>query len=159
MERPVRCELSVYSLALQSADALYAQTPLSLNQVSALASRFIASCPPTNPPLPAGFAALTLPDPASARPGSTTPIAFTPPSTLDRSAKLYGAFLSGQDALILPLSDDWKSVSIPDSLRGTVFLLVTTDENGVDDSKTVAGPALLEFPFYADSALQRLPVY
>lgn len=58
----------------------------------------------------------------------------------------------------MPLSDDGKSVSVPDTLRGTVYLLVTTDADGVDDSKTIAGPALLEFPFNADSGLQRLSV-
>ena len=47
----------------------------------------------------------------------------------------------------MPLDDGWKSVSIPDSLRGVVYLLVTTDAASVDDSKTIAGPALLEFPF------------
>ncbi|KAH9057503.1 ferritin-like domain-containing protein [Lactarius vividus] len=126
-------------------------TPLGVNQAFTIASSFIASCPPTNPTLPATrFAALTLPDPASARPGSTTPISFTLPSNIDRSTKLYGAFLSGQEALIVPLSDDGKSVGVPDTLRGTVYLLVTTDADGVDDSKTIAGPALLEFSFNAN---------
>lgn len=78
------------------------------------------------------------------------------PDNLDRSTKLYGAFLSGQEALIVPLSDDGKSVSVPDTLRGTTYLLVTTDPDGVEDSKTIAGPTLLEFSFDADSALQRL---
>jgi hypothetical protein len=64
--------------------------------------------------------------------------------------------LSGQEALIVPLSDDGKSVSVPDTLRGTVYLLVTTDADGVDDSKTIAGPTLLDFPFNADSELHRL---
>lgn len=132
-------------------------TPLGLSQAFTIASGFITSCPPTNPKLPASrFAALTLPDPASAWPGSTTPISFIAPGNLDRSTKLYGAFLSGQEALIVPLSDDSKSVSVPDTLRGTVYLLVTTDADGVDDSKTIAGPALLEFSFNANSGLQRL---
>lgn len=55
----------------------------------------------------------------------------------------------------MPLSDDGKSVSVPDTLRGTVYLLVTTDADGVDDSKTVAGPTMLEFSFNADSGLQQ----
>ncbi|KAH9172028.1 ferritin-like domain-containing protein [Lactarius sanguifluus] len=132
-------------------------TPLGLSQAFTIASGFITSCPPTNPKLPATrFAALTLPDPASAWPGSTTPISFIAPGNFDRSTKLYGAFLSGQEALIVPLSDDSKSVSVPDTLRGAVYLLVTTDADGVDDSKTIAGPALLEFSFHANSGLQRL---
>jgi len=131
-------------------------TPLGLSQAFTIASGFITSCPPTNPKLPASaFAALTLPDPASAWPGSTTPISFALPGNLDRSTKLYGAFLSGQEALIVPLSDDGKSVSVPDTLRGTAYLMVTTDADSVDDSKTIAGPTLLEFPFDADSTLRR----
>lgn len=55
----------------------------------------------------------------------------------------------------MPLSDDWKSVSIPGTLRGTVYLLITMDADGVDDSKTIAGPAMLEFSFNANSDLQR----
>ncbi|KAF8262818.1 ferritin-like domain-containing protein [Lactarius quietus] len=132
-------------------------TPLGLSQAFTIASSFITSCPPTNPKIPATlFSALTLPDPSSAWPGSTAQISFTLPSHIDSSTKLYGAFLSGQEALIVPLSDDGKSVGVPDTLRGTVYLLVTTDADGVDDSKTIAGPALLEFSFNADSGLERL---
>src|SRR6267154_839511 len=113
-----------------------------------MASSFITSCPPTNPSLPiTSYTQLTLPDPASARPGSTTSLQFTPPSSFDRSNPLYGAFMSGQEAFILPLSDGGKSISIPDNLRGVVFLLITTSADSVDDSKIIAGPALLEFPF------------
>jgi hypothetical protein len=131
------------------------QTPLDLNQAFTIASRFITSCPPTNPKLPVtAYAQLTLPDLASARPGSKTPLKFTAPGSLDRASKLYGAFLSGQEAIIVPLDDEWKSVSIPDSLRGVVYLLVTTDADSVDDSKTIAGPTLLEFPFNSNGALQ-----
>jgi hypothetical protein len=128
-----------------------------MNQAFTIASNFITSCPPTNPKLPAkAFAELTLPDPASAWPGSTTPLNFTAPGSFDSSTKLYGAFLNGQEALIVPLTDGGKSVSIPDSLRGVVYLLVTTDSGSVDDSKTIAGPALLEFSFNSNGVLQRL---
>lgn len=102
----------------------------------------------------ATYAQLTFPDPASARPGSTTQLKFTPPSSLSRASKLYGAFLSGQEAIIVPLDEGWKSVSIPDGLRGVVYLLVTTDADSVEDSKTIAGPALLEFPFNSSGDLQ-----
>jgi hypothetical protein len=129
-----------------------------MNQAFTITSKFITSCPSTNPKLPAtAFADLTLPDPASAFPGSATPLKFMTPGSFDPSTKLYGAFLSGQEALIVPLDDGGRSVSIPDSLRGVVYLLITTDANGVEDSKTIAGPALLEFSFNSNGVLQRLP--
>jgi len=131
-------------------------TPLDLSQAFTIVSSFITSCPPTNPNLPiTSYAQLMLPDPASARPGSTTSLQFTPPSSLDRSTPLYGTFMSGQEALILPLSDGGKSISIPGDLRGVVFLLITTSADSVDDSKIIAGPALLEFPFNSNGDLQK----
>jgi len=131
-------------------------TPLDLNQAFTVASSFIASCPHTNPKLPAtAYTQLTLPDTASAWPGSTTPLEFTTPGSLDRSTQLYGAFMSGQDAIIVPLDDGGKSVSIPDDLYGVVYLLITSDAGSVDDSKVIAGPALLEFPFNSNGVLQR----
>lgn len=87
-----------------------------------------------------------LPDLASVQPGSTTQVEFTTPNSFDRSTPLYGAFMSGQNALIVPLLDGGKSVSIPDDLRGVAYLFITIDGNGVDDSKIIAGPALLTFP-------------
>lgn len=129
-----------------------------MNQAFTIVSNFITSCPPTNPKLPAtAFAELTLPDPASAWPGSGTPLKFMTPGSFHPSTKLYGAFLSGQEALVVPLTDGGKSVNIPDTLRGVVYLLVTTDADGVDDSKTVAGPALLEFSYNSNGDLLRLP--
>ncbi|KAI0260678.1 ferritin-like domain-containing protein [Gloeopeniophorella convolvens] len=132
-------------------------TPLDPDQAFTLASSFITSCPSDNPKLPAtAFAALTLPDPASAMPGSTTPLHFALPDGFDRSTKLYGAFLSGQNAVVVPLGDD-LSVSIPGELRGVVYLLVTTDADGVADDKTIAGPALLEFSFNSNGDFEILP--
>jgi len=129
-------------------------TPLDLNQAFTIVSTFITSCPPTNPTLPAvAYAQLTLPEPSSVWPGSTTPLEFTESSSLDNSTPLYGAFMSGQEAVIVPLVG--KSVSIPNDLRGVVFLLITTDAGNLDDSKIIAGPALLEFPFDSDGKLQR----
>jgi hypothetical protein len=138
-----------------SPDQSKLQTPLDLNQAFTIASSFIISCPPTNPNLPViPYAQLTLPELASARPGSTTPLQFTPPSSLDRSTPLYGAFMSGQEALIVPLADGGKNISIPGNLRGVVFLLITMSTDSVDDSKIIAGPALLEFPFNSNGDLQ-----
>ena len=135
-----------------------------MSQAFTILTRFITSCPSTNPKLPAtAFSELTLSDRASARPGSVTPLKFTTPNNLDPSTKLYGTFLSGQVALIVPLTDGGKSVIIPESLcddkscNDDVYLAITTDADGVDDSKTVAGPALLEFSSNSNGVLQTLP--
>ncbi|KAH9997417.1 ferritin-like domain-containing protein [Russula compacta] len=129
-------------------------TPLDLKQAITVASRFTTSCPPTNPQLPATpYAQLMLPDLASVKPGSTTQVEFTTPSSLDRSTPLYGAFMSGQNALIVPLLDGGKIVSIPDDLRGVAYLFITIDANSVDDSKIIAGPALLTFPVNSNGDL------
>ncbi|KAI9509478.1 ferritin-like domain-containing protein [Russula earlei] len=129
-------------------------TPLDLNQAYTIASSFITSCPPTNPKLlVTTYSQLTVPEPASAWPGATTLLEFTTPRNFDHSAPLYGAFISGQEAVIVPLVG--KSVSIPDDLRGVVYLLVTVDADNVDDSKIIAGPALFEFSFDSNGDLQR----
>ncbi|THH05403.1 hypothetical protein EW146_g9913 [Bondarzewia mesenterica] len=121
------------------------ETPLDLNQVYTIASSFITDCPSTNPTLPVkAFPALTAAAATKAAPGQSLKLDFTWPS--DQSAKLYGAFLSGQDALIVPLSDD-GSVFIPDTLRGTTYLIVTTDADGVSDDTTVAGPLMLQLSY------------
>jgi hypothetical protein len=62
--------------------------------------------------------------------------------------------MSGQEALIVPLADGGKSINIPVNLRGVVFLLITIGADSVDDSKIIAGPALLEFPFNSNGDLQ-----
>ena len=67
--------------------------------------------------------------------------------------------MSGQEAFILPLSDGGKSVSIPGNLRGIVFLLITTSADSMDDSKIIAGPALLEFSFSSNGDLQTQSLY
>ena len=96
---------------------------------------------------------VTLPDPAAS--AWTTSISFTLPGNLD-STKLYGAFLGGQEALMVPLSNDGRSVSIPDTLHGAVYLLIATDTDDVDGSRTIASPVVLEFSFDANPGPQML---
>ncbi|KAI0065304.1 hypothetical protein BV25DRAFT_1869007 [Artomyces pyxidatus] len=119
-------------------------TPLDLNQVYTLASAFITACPSTNPKLPVtAYPALTV---DSASPGQTATLHFSAPDGFDKSLKLYGAFLNGQNAYVVPLGDNW-TVTVPPGLLGTTYLVVTTDADGVSDDKTIAGPAMLDFPF------------
>jgi hypothetical protein len=63
--------------------------------------------------------------------------------------------MSGQEAFILPLSDGGKSIDIPGNLRGVVFLVITASADSVEDSKIIAGPTLLEFPFNSNGDLRK----
>ena len=117
------------------------QTPLSLSQAFTLASQFITACPATNPALPVtAFPTLTVP--ATARPGQTVQLSFSAPY----SGPLFAAFLSGLDVIWVPIAHD-LTVQIPAHLFGTSYLVVTNDNTKVTDEHTVAGPALLAFPF------------
>ncbi|TFY77487.1 hypothetical protein EWM64_g6526 [Hericium alpestre] len=132
-------------------------TPLDLNQVFSIAAAFITSCPPDNTPLPVkAFAPLALVDPNSAAPGNTVTIQWTAPEGYDKSQQLYATFLTGHEALIVPVNDD-GTVQIPDDLIGTVYMLITTNGEGVDDETTLAGPLMLEFPFNSLGQLITLP--
>ena len=126
-----------------------------MNQVFSIASGFITSCPSSNPPLPVkAFPALKAASGAPAAPGKDFKLDFA--HSADASTKLYGAFLSGQNALIVPVGAD-GSVSVPSELRGTVYLLLTSDANGVSDDSTVAGPLMLDFPYDSFGNLIMLP--
>ena len=46
-----------------------------------------------------------------------------------------------------------KTCVVPSDLIGTVFVLVTDDNTKTDDSVTIAGPAILSFPFNSAGAL------
>jgi hypothetical protein len=121
------------------------EAPLDLNQAFTLASPLIKSCPPDNTPLPVkAFAALTIPE--TTLPGQTVSVQFS--STSD-TANLHAAFISGFDTLFVPLkSDNGKfSVDVPSQLIGVVYVVITSDPQKLDDSTTIAGPALLNFAF------------
>ncbi|KAI0043576.1 hypothetical protein FA95DRAFT_1609265 [Auriscalpium vulgare] len=131
------------------------ETPLDLNQVFTLASGFITRCPESNPKLPvSAFPQLSVSNP-KALPGDDISLSYIVPDGFDHSKPLFAAFLSGQNAYIVPLKDG--KVKIPADLRGTSYVLVSTSADAVSDAATVAGPAMLDFPFNADNQPEQLP--
>jgi len=117
------------------------ETPISPSQAFSLAVQFIVSCPASNPTLPfTAFPTVTVP--AGARPGQTVKLTFSAPT----SGPLFAAFLSGLDVHWVPIAYD-LTVQIPAHLIGTSYMVVTNDNTKVDDAHTVAGPAILTFPF------------
>ena len=127
------------------------QTPLSPNQVFTIASAFITGCPSSNPTLPATpYPALAV---ASGTPGSTAMLTYTPAAGFDMSTPLYGVFLSGLNTTVVPASADGKSVAVPGNLLGDVFMYLSTDSTGMDETKTVAGPALLDIAYNSNGTV------
>jgi hypothetical protein len=121
------------------------EAPLDLSQAFTLAAPLIKSCPPDNAPLPVkAFTTLTIP--ATALPGQTVSVQF---DATYGTSNLYAAFISGFDTSFVPLkSDNGKfSVDVPSQLLGVVYVVITSDAQKLDDTTTVAGPALLNFPF------------
>lgn len=125
------------------------QTPLDPNQVYTLASAFITSCPSSNPPLPVtGFPALTVSAEGTRAPGSTVTFAS---KALTDASNLFAGFLNGQTATVVPLNSD-MTVTVPEGLFGTVYVILTNSSSEVTDANTVAGPAILELEFNSEEA-------
>ncbi|KAJ7234868.1 ferritin-like domain-containing protein, partial [Mycena haematopus] len=121
------------------------QPALTPNQVYTLAKPFINTCPASNvralPPLTA-FPPLAV---TNAHPGSTATLAFTAPKA---STQLFAAFISSIAAPVYVPIHNGNEVMIPSDLLGFTFCVITTKNGGeLDDSTTVAGPAILPFPF------------
>ncbi|KAG8759067.1 hypothetical protein FRC12_009858 [Ceratobasidium sp. 428] len=117
--------------------------PLSLNQVYSLAAAFITKCPSSNPSLPVkAFPALTV-STASYKAGDIISVSFD--SSMAKGKNTYMAFFTGLTTEFAPIQKG--EVTIPKDLMGTVYAVVTTDNKTVNDDNTVAGPAILMFPF------------
>jgi len=87
--------------------------------------------------------------------GQPAEISFPFP-TLSNEETIYIAFLNGEEIIIAPLleRDNRFYVEIPKDLagKGTVFVVVFRGGEDIrqarlDDESTVAGPALITFPF------------
>ncbi|KAF7329638.1 Protein rds1 [Mycena kentingensis (nom. inval.)] len=115
--------------------------PLGLNEVFSLAAPFIKSCPSSNPTLPVkAFPKLTI---ANAAPGSAAKVTH---DATDSDGELNVAFFTGLSQLIVPLKDGM--VTIPDSLKGTVYAVLTTvkEAGQAAEGNIKAGPAVLYYP-------------
>ncbi|KAG2064137.1 hypothetical protein BDR04DRAFT_1162904 [Suillus decipiens] len=130
--------------------------PLSLSQLYTIMSGFITSCPSSNslPPIKI-FPALTFP--SSVMPGQTVQVSFSPAASKRESQTLYAWFISGFEALVVPLNAD-MTVIIPDTLHGFVFSVITNNKESVSDDATVAGPAFLVFDYDYQGNDQSLPM-
>ena len=68
-------------------------------------------------------------------------LSYTAPSD---NSTLYASFLTGQSAVVVPLSGSKTEFTVPSQgLAGYTYLVVTTDKSGVDANQTVAGPAII----------------
>jgi hypothetical protein len=120
-----------------------------MNEVFTLAAPFITSCPSSNPTLPLkAFPSLTF---SSSKPGSESTLTYTPANKSGSSSDLFVAFLTGLSQEFAPIKDG--KVVIPSDLKGTVYAIVTSSSTKVDDSNTIAGPAILNFPFDSEGNL------
>ncbi|KAJ7162262.1 hypothetical protein C8R46DRAFT_855387, partial [Mycena filopes] len=110
---------------------------LTPTQVYTVITPLITSCPPSNAN---ALPALTVNNGCL---GEVATFAFTAPPA---SARLFVAFVSSiASPVFVPLHDN-KAV-VPADVAGFVFCLLTTDGGLADDSTTVAGPTILNFPY------------
>lgn len=122
-------------------------TPLGLNEVFTIASAFIKSCPSSNPVLPVkAFPALTFP--TGTAPGKTVKPTFNATA----SGSKFVAFYTGVAVEYASISSSGE-VKIPSDLLGTVYAVITTSGSAVTSGNTLAGPAILEFPFDSNGKL------
>lgn len=130
--------------------------PMGLSQLYTIMSGFISSCPSSNslPPVKI-FPALTFPP--GVMPGQTVQVSFSPAAPKRDSQTLYAWFISGFIALVVPLNAD-MTVTIPDTLQGFVFSIITNNKESVSDDATVAGPAFLVFDYDYQGNDQSLPM-
>lgn len=130
--------------------------PLGLSHLYTIMSDFIVSCPSSNslPPVKV-FPTLTFP--SSVMPGQTVQVSFSPAAPERDSQTLYAWFISGFKALVVPLNAD-MTVTIPDTLQGFVFSVITNHKESVSDDATVAGPAFLVFDYDYQGNEQSLPM-
>ncbi|KII87683.1 hypothetical protein PLICRDRAFT_42190 [Plicaturopsis crispa FD-325 SS-3] len=137
------------------------EIPLDLNQVFSIASGFIVDCPSTNAQLPvSAFPPLVFPSTGVA-PGASVSLEFNATSAGSQGG-LFATFLTGllSSTVSVALGEDGKTVVIPEGLKGVVYALITTNNatgSAVDDTHTVAGPAMLDFEFDSKGALETLP--
>jgi hypothetical protein len=110
-----------------------------------MAAAFITSCPSTNPALPVkAFPTLTVTT-TRYSPGKTISLKYTPATAIADGTALYVAFYTGLTVEYAKLENN--QVVIPEDLRGQVYAVVTTSDSAVDDTNTVAGPAILLLEF------------
>jgi len=122
-------------------------TPLTAKEVFGVVHGLIKSCPSTNPKLiagPTGFQSdLKV---GKGQPGEKVTVSFT---TGEHWRQFHLALKTGLATHIVPIHNG--KARLPSHLQGIVFAVVTTDAFTVVDDNTVAGTAVLSFPFSASA--------
>ncbi|KAF8151668.1 ferritin-like domain-containing protein [Crassisporium funariophilum] len=124
--------------------------PLDLNEAYTLAVNFIQSCPPNNPSIPVQtFSQL---DAGIGDSGQTIALTYniTDSPGVNNSTFLWGHFLNGLTEQVEPVNNFNRSIRIPDSVMGTVYLVLSQNESVANDQTIVAGPAVLIFEAESD---------
>ncbi|KAH7882861.1 ferritin-like domain-containing protein [Phlebopus sp. FC_14] len=123
-------------------------TPLDMNHVLTLMSDFVVSCP--SPPAssdltdvlsPKPFRKLALPP--DSRPGQTVQLSF---ESADSNDPLFVWFATGFESTVLLMNTD-KTVSIPSSIKGVIYVIVLDCNDTMSSASTVAGPAFLNIDY------------
>ena len=127
------------------------QTPLTFRQIYTIATPFVVSCP-------ADLNILGYSDPFLSLKvtlnNSTATFDFEQPAG---SGPLYAAFIQGNPAQsngtqFAPIDSTTGEVIVPLGLKGYVFAIVTSASGEYSDDVTVAGPAILDFPYDSTGA-------
>ncbi|KAI9433349.1 ferritin-like domain-containing protein [Lactarius indigo] len=126
------------------------ETPLDLNQSFTLISTYIAQCPSNNTVLPFQANPQLTTNPPNAQPGQNVTLSYS--GQPSNSSGLFAAFLNGFPFTFAPLDNNF-TVTIPPTLRGFAYVVVTNSSVAANDSVTVAGPAFFSFPFNANNTL------
>ncbi|KAH8982914.1 ferritin-like domain-containing protein [Lactarius hatsudake] len=126
------------------------ETPLDLNQTFTLISTYIAQCPSNNTVLPFQANPQLTTNPPNAQPGQNVTLSYS--GQPSNSSGLFAAFLNGFPFTFAPLDNNF-TVTIPPTLRGFAYVVVTNSSVAANDSVTVAGPAFFSFPFNANNTL------
>lgn len=131
----------------QVASANIAGTAVTANSIFTVASAFIASCPPSNPPLPfQSFGSLV---PTQANPNSIdTVTTFTIGQDVTVPQNFFLTFVSGLEVVSVAGTNEGGvlSANIPVKAQGQTYAFVTdSDISGAFvESAVMAGPAILE---------------
>ncbi|KAH9017722.1 ferritin-like domain-containing protein [Lactarius pseudohatsudake] len=126
------------------------ETPLDLNQTFTLISTYISQCPSNNTVLPFQANPQLTTNPPNAQPGQNVTLSYS--GQPSNSSGLFAAFLNGFPFTFAPLDNNF-TVTIPPTLRGFAYVVVTNSSGAANDSVTVAGPAFFSFPFNANNTL------
>lgn len=119
--------------------------PLDFDEVYTVASPFIVSCPSSNPALPVkAFPSLTSTSSGTLLTGDQVSLATGGGFTA--SGPVYAAFITVTGpiwATVTPTNDGF-SVTIPSSVEGQSYVVLTSSNDNVSDDDILAGPAILE---------------